>query len=129
MANLGIDILTDANDIDPTFALDTPEHTWAAAVMRRLLHDPGALWWAPDTGHNIMQYFGTPFDKTSTETNISTECEKDERTKKATVTAFMHPDGKTLELDIQLEPVDSDEVLTLTLSVGAAGEILNQSIT
>lgn len=125
MAALGIDI-KGVSDVDPFLTLASPGRSAAEAVMRSLLHMPGILWWAPDRGHDLHQHLHTAFDQERIELAVQQQAEQEERVESASVVATQL--GQELRLQIELTLTQNEANVTLTVTIGALGELINVSI-
>jgi hypothetical protein len=125
MAALGIDI-AGIDDVDLFLSYAEPAEAAAQAVARSLLHSPGKLWWAPDSGHNINQYLHTFFEPERVQSNVQQQAELDERIAASAVVATRLGDEMRLQIDLELETTDSQ--VQLTLSINDVGEVLDATI-
>lgn len=124
MAALGIDI-AGVEDVD-LFLSSTDEKTSAGeAALRALLHSPGKLWWAPDSGHDVTQYIHSSADPDRIQANVQAACEIDERIKSADVEVTTL--GKELRIKIDLTLINGDTA-TLTLLIDALGKVLDAQV-
>jgi len=125
MPGLGIDI-AGVEDIDLFLSSADGSRSAAEAVMRTLLHAPGALWWAPDSGHDVKQYLHGFFDAERTRRGVQAACEREERVKTAKVTASVL--GTEIKLSINLTFIDGSTPAILTLSIDQLGKVLDASV-
>lgn len=122
---LGIDI-GGVEDISPHLTLVSGPRAAAEAVLCSLLHAQGRLWWSGERGHDLWQYLHSNTDTGEIELAVTTEAEKDERVESATCTATIL--GQELQLSIELTLTQTQERVILTLTVGAAGEVIASGV-
>lgn len=122
---LGIDI-AGVEDVDLFLSSADGPTSAAEAVARTLLHAPGALWWAPDLGHDVRQYIHGSGDPTRIEHNVQAAAEADERIKSADVLAEVF--GRELRLTIKLIEINSSTSVTLTVRIDELGKVLDASV-
>jgi hypothetical protein len=122
---LGVDI-AGVEDIDLFLSLSDGPRAAAEAVMRSLLHDAGRLWWAPDSGYNVLKHLHGFFDAERIQTAVQSQCELDERVESAVAVATVLGDEMKISVDLVLTQ-DATKV-QFTLTVNELGEILNASI-
>jgi hypothetical protein len=125
MAALGIDI-AGVDDVDLFLSYAEPGESAAQAVARSLLHDPGKLWWAPDSGHNINRYLHTFFEPERAQSGIQQQAELEERVAAASVQASRLGDEMRVQVNLTLEGDESQ--VQMTLAINALGEVLDASI-
>jgi hypothetical protein len=126
MAALGIDI-GGVDDFDTFISYATsPAQAAAEAVMCSLLHEPGALWWAPDRGTPIFSYLHRDASADEIQIAVAAEAEKEERVESAIVVATKL--GDELQLRIELTLTQDEGRVTLTLAVSAVGEVLAATV-
>lgn len=125
MAALGIDV-AGVDDVDLFLSYAEPAESAAQAVARSLLHSPGKLWWAPDSGHNVNQYLHTFFEPERVQSAVQQQAELEERVAAASVVASRL--GDEMQLQINLTLTDDDSQVQMTLAIDALGEVLDASI-
>jgi hypothetical protein len=86
VAEFGTDLLVTLSngvfDLDPTGAVDTPEHALAMAVARRFVVERGGLFYDPEYGLDLRQYLNkgmTRGELFRLRFLVQSEAEKDER--------------------------------------------------
>lgn len=122
---LGIDI-AGVEDIDLFLSYSDGPRAAAEAVMRSLLHDPGRLWWAPDSGHDLRKYLHGFFDASRIQAAVQAQCELDERVESANVTASVL--GDELKVTVNLTLTQDATQVSFTLTVNELGQVLSGSI-
>jgi len=122
---LGIDI-GGVEDVDLFLSSTDPSTAAAEASARVLLHGPGKLWWAPDTGHDVRQYVHGFGDPSRIEHNVQTAIEADERIKSADVKADVF--GKELRITVNLTFIGNNAPVTLTLRIDELGKVLDAQV-
>lgn len=122
---LGIDI-AGVEDVDLFLSSADGPTSAAEAAARSILHAPGALWWAPDLGHDVRQYIHGTGDPKQIEHNVRASVEADERIKSADVLAEVF--GKELRLTIKLLLINSSTPVTLTVRIDELGKVLDASV-
>ncbi len=121
---LGIDI-AGVEDVDLFLSSADGPTSAAQAVGRSLLHAPGKLWWAPDTGHDVRQYIHGFGDTARIKHNVQAAAEADERVQSADVR--VQTSGRELLIVIDLTLI-SGETATLTVRIDELGRILDSLV-
>jgi hypothetical protein len=123
VAEFGTDLLVTLQDgvfdIDPTGAVDTPEHALAMSVARRFVVERGALFYDAEYGLDLRQYLNkglTRGELFRLRFLIQSEAEKDERILSAEAT-LQFTASQTLV--VKLECTSSLGPFSLTLSVSS----------
>lgn len=128
MTALGVDI-AGVEDIDPMLSLADGRLAAAQAVLTSLLHQPGKLWWSPETGYDVRQHLHASFDAEAIQRAVESQCTADERvdtaTCVATVTGPLTQQVLTLSIDLVLTTAETAE---LTLSVDQVGDVINTGV-
>jgi hypothetical protein len=122
---LGIDI-GGVEDVDLFLSFADGPRAAAEAVMRSLLHAPGRLWWATDSGHDILQYLHGFFDADRIKTAVQTQAELDERVEAADVDAQVL--GDELKITVNLLLTNNPAKVSFTLTVNELGEVLSAAV-
>lgn len=126
MANaLGIDV-AGVEDVDLFLSYADGPRAAAEAVMRGLLHAPGRLWWAPDSGFDMRGLLHRFFDADSIAASVQAQCELEERVESADVTATVF--GDELRIAANLILTQDATRVQFTLTVNQLGEVLNVSV-
>jgi hypothetical protein len=122
---LGIDI-AGVEDIDLFLSYADGPRAAAEAVMRSLLHDPGRLWWAPDSGHDVRRYLHGFFDRERVQSAVQAQCELDERVERADVECSQF--GDEIKIGVNLTLTQDATQVQFTLTVNELGEVLNGTV-
>lgn len=122
---LGFDI-SGVEDVDSFLTLTDGPKSAAQAVMSSLLHSPGVLWWAPETGHDVRQYLNGAVIEERVQRAVTAQAELDERVDSAqcVVTRI----GNEVTIDVALVLTEDDSAVEFTLTIDQLGAVLNASV-
>lgn len=122
---LGIDI-AGVEDVDLFLSYADGPRAAAEAVMRSLLHSPGKLWWAPDSGYDIRGELHRFFDAERTQRAVQTQVEREERVESAEVLAEVF--GDEMRLSVNLTLTQDGSKVQFTLTIDQLGAVLDASV-
>jgi hypothetical protein len=122
---LGIDI-SGTGDIDPMLSFSDGPRSVAEAVIVSFTHNPGALWWAPSRGVNVMHFLHEDNGPDEIQRMLQAQAEADERVQSADVVVSIV--GKVINVECRLTLINKAGDVEFTLTVSEAGKVLSAAI-